>query len=160
MPPYAVPELPEDTPLGREARQTRALVDFFEQFSPADLARLDGVYAPEAAFKDPFNEVRGLTAVRAVYAHMFAQLHEPRFEVHDALLAPQACMLTWTFHYASKGAPGQARQIRGSCHLRLDDTGRILVHRDYWDTGEELYAQVPVLGAVIRWLRRRIAARV
>jgi hypothetical protein len=28
-------------------------------------------------------------------------------------------------------------------------------HRDYWDAAEELYEQIPVLGAVMRWLKRR-----
>ena len=36
------------------------LVQFFEQLQPQDLQRLPDLYAPEARFKDPFNEVQGL----------------------------------------------------------------------------------------------------
>ena len=36
--------------------------------------------------------------------------------------------------------------------------GRIARHRDYWDAAGELYEKLPLLGTLMRWLRRRIAA--
>jgi hypothetical protein len=31
----------------------------------------------------------------------------------------------------------------------------ITEHRDYWDAAEELYEKIPVLGALMRWLKKR-----
>jgi hypothetical protein len=31
------------------------------------------------------------------------------------------------------------------------------MHRDYWDAAEELYEQLPGIGVLMRWLRRRAA---
>ena len=45
--------------------------------------------------------------------------------------------------------------IRGGSHLQLTADGRILLHRDYWDVAEELYEKLPVLGALMRWLKSR-----
>ena len=42
----------------------------------------------------------------------------------------------------------------------LADDGRITLHRDYWDAAEELYEKLPVIGTLMRWLRRRLAAPV
>ena len=56
-------------------------IAFFENLSPADLGGLGQVYAPEARFKDPFNEVRGVPAIQAIFAHMFGALDQPRFVV-------------------------------------------------------------------------------
>jgi hypothetical protein len=39
----------------------------------------------------------------------------------------------------------------------LDAQGLIVLHRDYWDAAEELYEKLPVVGALMRWLRRRAA---
>ncbi|WP_413888997.1 hypothetical protein [Candidatus Aalborgicola defluviihabitans] len=36
--------------------------------------------------------------------------------------------------------------------------GRILDHRDYWDAAEELYEKLPLLGGLMRWLKRRANA--
>jgi hypothetical protein len=32
---------------------------------------------------------------------------------------------------------------------------RVAVHRDYWDAAEELYEKLPVVGGVMRWLKKR-----
>ena len=47
--------------------------------------------------------------------------------------------------------------MRGASHLVLDPQGLIVLHRDYWDAAEELYEKLPVVGALMRWLRRRAA---
>ena len=31
------------------------------------------------------------------------------------------------------------------------------MHRDYWDAAEELYEKLPILGGLMRWLKRRNA---
>ena len=48
--------------------------------------------------------------------------------------------------------------MRGASHLVLAADGRIAVHRDYWDVAEELYEKLPLLGALMRWLKRRVNA--
>jgi hypothetical protein len=35
--------------------------------------------------------------------------------------------------------------------------GRVIRHRDYWDAAQELYEKMPVIGGLMRWLRRRAA---
>lgn len=137
----------------------RAIADLFENLQPEDLARLGQHYAPDAYFKDPFNEVRGVPAIQKIFAHMFEQLHEPRFVIADRVLQGQQAFLTWRLDFKSKRqASGAVRSIRGATHLILDEKGRITSHRDYWDAAEELYEKLPVLGALMRWLRRRLAA--
>ena len=42
------------------------LVQLFEQLQPQDVSRLSALYAPEARFKDPFNDVRGLPEIESV----------------------------------------------------------------------------------------------
>jgi hypothetical protein len=36
--------------------------------------------------------------------------------------------------------------------------GRIARHRDYWDVAEELYEKVPLLGGLMRLVKRRLRA--
>ena len=62
--------------------------------------------------------------------------------------------LVWDFHLQFKGET-EARMIRGSSHLRFDANGKIAYHRDYWDAAEELYEKLPVIGTVMRFLKRQ-----
>ena len=45
--------------------------------------------------------------------------------------------------------------IRGASHLRYDAAGLVAFHRDYWDAAEELYEKLPLIGSLMRWLKKR-----
>ena len=132
---------------------------FFETLSPDSLNGIGAVYAPGARFKDPFNEVQGLAAIEQVYRHMFASLQQPRFEVTGRVLQGQECFLTWNFCFRFQGIQPDVQQtVRGCSHLVLDGSGRIAMHRDYWDVAEEMYEKIPGLGALMRWLKKRASS--
>ena len=134
------------------------IVDWFEQLAPADLERLGELYAADARFKDPFNDVQGVAAIQRVFAHMFTALREPRFKVHEVIVQGDRCFLIWDFLFRFKRFGSAPQTVRGGSHLVLDAQGRIALHRDYWDVAEELYEKLPVLGAFMRWLKRRASA--
>ena len=134
------------------------IVTRFESLAPADLPRLAELYTPDAFFKDPFNEVHGIAPIQRIFGHMFEALDTPRFVVHDVIVQGDQCFLTWDFLFRMKRLRREEQCIRGGSHLRLAADGRIASHRDYWDAAEELYERLPVLGVLMRWLKRRVNA--
>ncbi len=135
------------------------LVQLYEQLTPQHLDSLHLCYAAQAHFKDPFNDVRGVASIRQVFAHMFDTLDAPRFAVTEQLVQGQQAFLAWEFHFRlRRWRAGQPQCIRGGSLLRFDAQGLVQEHRDYWDTAEELYEKLPVLGVLMRALRRAGAA--
>jgi ketosteroid isomerase-like protein len=132
-----------------------AVVAWFETLTPDTVARIDAIYAPDAFFKDPFNEVRGVAAIRRVFEHMFVQVRNPRFRITERWEHERGVALVWDFTFESGGSK---RTVRGASHLRLAPDGRIAYHRDYWDVAEELYEKVPLLGGLMRAIKRRLKA--
>lgn len=132
-----------------------AAIQFFEQLTSTDVQQMGERYTEQAFFKDPFNEVRDLIGVQRIFAHMFETLDAPRFVVRDGLVQNDQCFLTWDFGFRLKGRP-QLRQIHGSSHLRFAADGRIKYHRDYWDAAEEFYEKLPLLGGLLRLIKRRL----
>jgi len=137
-----------------DPRVQRVIVAF-ETLQSADVARLGDFYTPDARFKDPFNEVQGVPAIQRVFEHMFVALDSPRFVIREAVCEGDQCFLTWDFLFRMRRLRQDEQTVRGSTHLRFAADGRIEWHRDYWDAAEELYEKLPVLGALMRWLRRR-----
>lgn len=131
------------------------IIEAFEGLTPADLPRLGDFYAPDADFKDPFNEVRGVPAIQQVFAHMYVALEAPRFVIHDVVAQGDQCVLTWDFIFRFRRFNREWQTVRGASHLKLDAHGLITLHRDYWDVAEELYEKLPGVGALMRWLKRR-----
>lgn len=134
-----------------------AIARVFETLTPESLVRLDEVYAADAIFRDPFNQVRGRVAIRRVFEHMYRQLDAPRFVVLERLADGRRIAFTWDLEYRPHGSAA-ARRIHGASLLALDAGGLVVAHRDYWDTAGELYEGLPVLGAVLRVIRRRLSA--
>lgn len=147
-------QVPDPTTSAEEA--VTRVIAWFENLSPTDVAALGQFYAPQARFKDPFNDVQGVPAIQAVFAHMFTALERPRFVVTGRVVQGQQCFLTWDFLFAFKSFhQGVTQTVRGASHLVLDEQGRVTLHRDYWDAAEELYEKLPVVGALMHWLKRR-----
>ena len=135
---------------------TARLAQFYEQITPARLTQLGEYYAPDARFKDPFNEVQGIAAIARIFEHMFANLTEPHFVITTQVVEGQQAFLTWEFRFSFKRWNTHTAQcIRGATHVRFTQQGLIELHRDYWDAAEELYEKLPAIGVLMRWMRRR-----
>ena len=140
--------------MNREMELAR-LVRFFETISLDSLqGQLAQVYAMDAQFKDPFNEVRGVTEIARIFEHMFAQVNAPRFVVTTSVLQGPQAFLTWEFLFQMKRFSTETQCILGATHIIFDADGKVALHRDYWDAAEELYEKLPVLGSLMRWLKR------
>jgi hypothetical protein len=64
-------------------------------------------------------------------------------------------MLVWEFYFrVERWGRAEGMILRGVSHLKFDDAGKVIFHRDYWDAAEELYEKLPVLGALMRGLKR------
>jgi steroid delta-isomerase len=132
------------------------IVEVFQTLTPNSVDGLDAIYAPQARFKDPFNDVQGLPEIQRIFRHMFVSLENPRFLITERIVQGGQCFLTWEFHFGFRRfEQGQAQCILGGSHLVLDEAGRITLHRDYWDAAEELYEKLPLLGGLMRWLKAR-----
>ena len=137
------------------------LVQAFEHLAPDDIARMGDWYADDARFKDPFKDVQGLSEIQAIFEHMFDSLVQPRFVVTSRLVQGNQCFLVWDFVFRFKTMQRDVEQcIRGGSHLvfALNHRGewRVQSHRDYWDAAEELYEKLPLVGSLMRWLKKRV----
>ncbi|KPK35190.1 MAG: hypothetical protein AMJ66_01915 [Betaproteobacteria bacterium SG8_40] len=140
------------------AAHVDALISFYEGLSPDTVDGLDEVYAANAYFKDPFNEMNGIGHIKEIFRDMYRRIEEPRFVVHQWSGSDRDGFLVWDMRFRSgamRGGPDQL--IRGVSHIRFNAAGKVTYHRDYWDTGEELYAKLPVIGWLIAWLRKKLA---
>ena len=138
------------------AQSLDRLVVFFETLTETSVADLSLIYAPDARFKDPFNDVKGCAAISAIFSHMFLALEAPRFVVIERISQGQQCFLTWEFRFKFKNYQQTTEQvILGASHIVFNEQGLVSLHRDYWDAAEELYEKLPIVGSVMRWLKRR-----
>ncbi|MEQ8233480.1 MAG: nuclear transport factor 2 family protein [Gammaproteobacteria bacterium] len=136
------------------------------QLDATSLDALTACLAEDVRFRDPFNDVRGRAAVRAVFADMLEQLDDLRFAVTARAVEPaprsdgiHVALVSWQLDARLPRLGGRAWSVAGCSEIHLDDRGHVRAHLDYWDAARSLYEQLPLLGSVLRTLRRRLAVR-
>lgn len=139
------------------AEALAGLKAYWEGLTRERVGILDTVYAPEASFRDPFNEVRGVEELRRVFERMYETLESPRFTISETILQENRAVLVWDFDFRIKAfQPARERRIHGVSLVRFAPDGRVVEHRDYWDAAGELYAKLPLVGPLMRCLARRM----
>jgi hypothetical protein len=135
-----------------------AYVEFYETLTPDSVERLGALCAPEVRFRDPFNDVVGVAAYRAVLARMFEDVAAPRFEVRDRACSGRVAYLRWSFTFRPRKGGGPWR-IEGMSEVQFDAERRVAAHLDHWDSGSQFYGRLPLLRHVIALIRRRLSVR-
>ncbi|MCW2247427.1 limonene-1,2-epoxide hydrolase [Azospirillum fermentarium] len=137
-----------DTPLAR-------WVDFLETLAPDTLDRLDALTTDGVRFADPFNDVSGRAAVRAVFAHTLDTCRDVRFTVSASAMDGDVGLLRWRFQ-ARVAVVGDL-DVTGMSTVHLGPGGRVAAHVDYWDSAGPVLARLPLVGGVVRLILRRLA---
>jgi hypothetical protein len=139
-------------------RLEKKLATFKNNFQVLDkesLHRLDQMYEPDIHFEDPLHIVNGLDELKSYFSNMYSNVQSIRFDFTHELVCGEEAVLFWTMHFIhprlNKGA---TIEVNGSSHLKFRDY--CYHHRDYFDTTDMLFEHIPLLGSVIRGIKKRI----
>ena len=63
----------------------------------------------------------------------------------------------WTMEFAAPALSGcELVHSVGISQIRFNPDGKVAFHQDFWDSGKNFYAHLPVVGGVIGLIRRRL----
>lgn len=125
----------------------------FNELDKGNLNKLSRVYSENIRFQDPLGTVHGLDELTRYFAGAYANVIACRFEFGDAVVQGGVAALPWVMHLRHKRIrKGREVQVQGMSHLEIRD-GMVCYHRDYFDAGEMLYENLPVVGGLIRWIK-------
>lgn len=128
---------------------------YLETFTPETLTRLDDYVAADVRFADPFNDVRGIEAMRHIFDDMFETVADVRFEVSHIGVTGDTALMAWTFGGIARG---KSFVLEGMSRIDFDASGRVIAHIDHWDSATQFYMHIPVIGWLLSFVRRRVAA--
>lgn len=129
---------------------------YFETLTRLSVANLGEFYTSNVYLKTPLHEVRSAAEVAMLLTQLFERVDSPHIEVTATLLQHNQALLVWNLHFHTKRWLDDEQIIHGASHLRLAVDGRVTYQRDYWDATEDLYAKLPFVGRLLRWLQQRL----
>ena len=136
------------------------IASFAQRFAAIDhdnLHILEQIYHSDVHFSDPIHDVFGLAALHGYCANLYENVSALHFDFTQ--LSPiddEQALLCWTMTYRHpRLAGGRPIQVPGVSQVWFRE-GKAYRHIDHYDAGTLLYEHVPVLGTLIRWMKRRM----
>ncbi len=141
------------------AEAAERYVAFWQALSAETLDRLPEFMAPDMHFRDPFKDLHGLPQVTAAFDRIYRMIRDVEITVHDRAFSAEApagavCYLRWTFAYTLRS--GKRLSIEGMSEVRFAENGLATEHIDHWDAAGQVYEKLPLIGWLLRLIRRRI----
>lgn len=134
-------------------------VKFFHALNKDTLALIDEFYHEDVVFRDPLVEIRGRAALHDYYGKMYQNVRSIVFEFPEVITEDDRQSLIWTMTLSAKGYNGnKPLSVDGTSVIRYDRaSGLAVYHRDYFDLGTFVYETLPVLGPMVRFVKRKMA---
>jgi steroid delta-isomerase len=132
---------------------------FFSSLAPDRVASLlDATYAPDVFFDDTLKSVRGSAALKTYLSHSADAVEQCRVWIEETTRTQEGeYLVRWRMMIRFKRfRRGVDTWTIGISHLRFASDGRVVYHQDYWNAAAGLFQHLPVIGAVIRWIQRRL----
>jgi len=114
-------------------------------------------YHPDIEFVDPVGTIKTLEKMTSYYQHLYENLKSIEFVISKEVRNGDDIFAAWAMTMAHPRVNGgEEFTIEGASHVRLQD-GKIIYHLDYFDLGAMIYERVPVLGMLVRYVKRKLA---
>lgn len=137
----------------------KEIESLFNNFNSETLHLADDFYDPDVVFQDPIVQLRGLDSLKAYYADMYENVTSIRFDFSDGMVKNEEAVVFWTMEVRAKGLKrGEPVFLEGVSHIKFGgESGKAIYHRDYFDMGAFVYENVPVLGSIVRYTKKRLS---
>jgi hypothetical protein len=138
-----------------------ALERFFHAYQRLNRDNLDllgEIYSEDIRFSDPAHSLNGLPALREYFAELYANVEHITFDFSSPRVCNDQVFVQWVMRLSHPRLNrGKVFEVPGISCLHFADDGRVDEHRDYFDLGALLYEQLPLLGTLVRAVKRRFS---
>lgn len=118
---------------------------------------LADLYTVDAEFIDPFHHLKGLATLDDYFKKLYKNVRSIEFEYGHCAQNGNQVFMEWVMtveHPRLRG--GAPVKLNGVTRFVLEGN-KVRIHRDYFDAGQMLYENLPVLGSIIRKIKDRMA---
>ena len=114
------------------------------------------VYAPDAYLNDTIVTHHGPEEIKAYFLETAENMSTYEVTIDDTASSGNEHYVRWTMVFTAPALNGgKPVESIGMSHVRLNSAGQVVIHQDFWDSGMNIYGQIPVVGGVIETIRRR-----
>lgn len=127
----------------------------YQRLNSDNLHLLAEVYREDVVFLDPAHEIKGLSELTRYFAALYQNVDAIEFSFDHLLENGGEGYVQWLMTFSHKKLAGaRPVSVNGTTFLQFDGDGKVFYHRDYFDLGAMLYEQLPLLGRLVKSIKR------
>lgn len=128
---------------------------FYRDVSVNSLQQLSEIYSVDAVLADPLSKHEGLDAIKAYFESLLKNTQACECNIEHISEQGEHFFVTWKMTVVHPQLnSGRKFVVNGVSHLK-SKADKMVFHQDYYDLGEMIYEQIPVLKHVIKSIKRR-----
>ena len=132
-------------------------LEMYNKLNLDNLHLLGEVYSDNVHFVDPAHEIRGLDSLTSYFEGLYQNVTAINFDYRDVNETENSCYLQWDMKFRhTRFAGGKEILVSGATFIRKGSDGKVEYHRDYFDLGEMIYENLPLLGRLITAVKGRL----
>ncbi len=120
-------------------------------------SKMAELYAESLYFNDTIHTFTRREDLVQYFRRTGEGLTSSRVEVHDVVENGPDVYVRWLMEieFRALGRDIKSSSI-GMTHLRFNEDGQVILHQDFWDGANALYAHIPIVGFAIRRVQNRL----
>lgn len=127
----------------------------YQKLNANNLETLKDIYRDDVQFIDPAHEISGITNLTEYFASLYRNIDSINFSFNKPVVHENRGYVSWKMTFSHKNlARGKSITIEGMTYLQFDEHNKVYHHRDYFDLGAMLYEHIPLIGRIIKWIKR------
>ncbi|MDB4419243.1 nuclear transport factor 2 family protein [Akkermansiaceae bacterium] len=115
------------------------------------------VYAPGSYLNDTLVTHHGPEEIQAYFLETADTMTSFELTIDDSVQSGPDHYIRWTMIFAApKLSSGKAIHSVGMSQVRFAPDGKVAFHQDFWDSGQNIYGQIPVVGGMIGIIQKQL----
>ena len=115
------------------------------------------VYAADAYLDDTLVLHHGAAEIEAYFVKTSETMTSYQVTIDDVARSGNDYYVRWTMVFAAPAlSDGQPVHSVGVSQIRFNREGKVAFHQDFWDSGKNFYAHLPVVGGAVGFVRKRL----
>jgi len=132
-------------------------INVYEQLSIHNLHLVNTIYDEHVHFQDPIHEIKGIDSLNAYFGSLYQNLNYCHFNIQQVIQQNDQAAIYWEMRYQHKKMNNGNEVIIEGSSLLTSNNSKIIAHRDYLDLGAMIYEQLPLLGKLIHFIKKKAA---
>ena len=132
-------------------------IKLFESLNLENLNKFDELLDENIYFEDPFNKVYGIKNFKTIFSNTLNKLDNVEFKVLNIFFQNNIYIIKWEMIFF---AFNKNNSISGLSEVTVSKNKKIVSHIDYWDSYNNFYIKIPIIGLIFQFILNLVKKRI